>query len=145
MGVADSIFEPRPPYFGKILIFSRCSNDSKIIFWYFQWYQKCQKSDSLSIQLIPRSTDQPSSRVLECTSESLRSSSKLRILRKKREVCQLFSAFEFKIKGNIHCIPVCKLPIACLALLQPSTFKKKSLEPAAAQPPQRLRNGPFVY
>ena len=32
MGVADSIFEPHPPDFGKILIFSRCSNDSKTIF-----------------------------------------------------------------------------------------------------------------
>ena len=44
MGVADSIFEPHPPDFGKILIFSRCSNDSKTIFWYFQQYKKCQKS-----------------------------------------------------------------------------------------------------
>ena len=52
MGIADS----HPPYFGNILIFSRCSNDSKIIFWYFQRYKKCQKSLSLSIQLILRST-----------------------------------------------------------------------------------------
>ena len=44
MGVADTIFEPRPPDFGKILIFWRCSNDSKTIFWYFQRYKKCQKS-----------------------------------------------------------------------------------------------------
>ena len=56
MGVAGTIFELRPPDFGKILIFSKCSNDSKTMFWYFQQYKKCQKSFSLSIQLIPRST-----------------------------------------------------------------------------------------
>ena len=56
MGVAGTIFELRPPDFGKILIFSKCSNDSKTMFWYFQRYKKCQKSFSLSIQLIPRST-----------------------------------------------------------------------------------------
>ena len=42
--MAGSFFEPRPPDFGKILIFWRCSNDSKTIFWYFQRYKKCQKS-----------------------------------------------------------------------------------------------------
>ena len=58
MGMAGSIFEPNPPDFGKILIFWRCSNDSKTNFWYFQWYKKYQKSVGLSIQLIPRSTSE---------------------------------------------------------------------------------------
>ena len=57
MGVAGTIFELRPPDFGKILIFSKCSNDSKTIFWYFQRSEKYKKSVSLSIQLIPRSTN----------------------------------------------------------------------------------------
>ena len=55
MGIAGTIFELCPPGFGKILIFSKCSNDSKTMFWYFQWYKKYKKSVSLSIQLIPRS------------------------------------------------------------------------------------------
>ena len=32
MGVAGTNFELRPPDFGKILIFSKCSNDSKTMF-----------------------------------------------------------------------------------------------------------------
>lgn len=52
MSIADSIFKPHLPDFGKILIIERCSNDRKTIFWYSKWYKKCQKSVSLFIQLI---------------------------------------------------------------------------------------------
>ena len=43
MGLAGAFFEPQPCNFGKLDIFSRCSNDITTIFWNSLWGQTCQK------------------------------------------------------------------------------------------------------
>ena len=43
MGMAGVFFEPQPCNFGKLDIFSRCSNDITTIFWNSLWGQTCQK------------------------------------------------------------------------------------------------------
>ena len=51
LGMAGSIFEQQPPDFGKIHIFWKCSNDNKIMFWYFQQHKSYKKSKSLWVHL----------------------------------------------------------------------------------------------
>ena len=43
MGVAGTFFEPHSWNFGKLDIFTRCSNDISTIFWNSLWEQTCQK------------------------------------------------------------------------------------------------------
>ena len=39
MGMASLMFDSHPPNFENLYNFYRCSNDVKMIFWYFYWFQ----------------------------------------------------------------------------------------------------------